>query len=421
VGERRSFDVVIAGAGPAGMAAAWAARRCGASVAVVDDNCAPGGQIWRAEHEAPSTPQAAEWFGRIGDCGAHLFSGAAVVDSPAPRRLLLTGARGSLEVDYGKLILATGARERFLPFPGWTLPGVFGAGGLQSLVKGGLRIAGKRIVVAGSGPLLLAAASYFAQAGAEVLCVAEQTPLGRLMRFAIALLSSPSKLAQAARLYFRAGGAPMLTSTWPVAARGHRRVESVTLRRPHRTLEIPCDCLACGFGLVPNTELASLLGCEIRDGAVVVDAAQRTSVDGVYCAGEPAGIGGVDAALVEGQIAGYDACGRSDLALTLVSMRERGLRFRRDLARAFELRRELASVARDDTIVCRCEDVAFGLLKTAVSWRSAKLHTRCGMGPCQGRTCGPAVEFIFGWRPESVRPPIFPATVEALSGANTTQ
>jgi NADPH-dependent 2,4-dienoyl-CoA reductase/sulfur reductase-like enzyme len=414
--ERFSADVVVAGAGPAGLAAAWAARRCGRGVTVVDGNAAPGGQIWRNEMATPSTARATLWMERFRGCGARLIADAAVIDAPEPRRLLVSGPEAGFEIEFRSLVLATGARELFLPFPGWTLPGVFGAGGLQALVKDGLRVAGKRVAVAGSGPLLAAVAAYLAQSGAEVLCVAEQAPIARLARFAMALLGRPAKLAQAVQLFVRSAGAPLLASAWPLAAHGEGRVESVTLRSSGRTLRLACDYLACGFGLAPNTELAALLGCALEEGRVVVDASQRTSVEGVYCAGEPGGIGGLDAALVEGQIAGYCAAGRPDLAAGLSAERRRADDFRRELARAFRLRDELKALAAGETIVCRCEDVTLARLEGASSWREAKLHTRCGMGPCQGRVCGPAVEFLFGWRPDSVRPPLYPAAVETLAG-----
>jgi hypothetical protein len=147
---------------------------------------------------------------------------------------------------------------------------------------------------------------------------------------------------------------------------------------------------------------------------VVVDDLQRSSLENVFCAGEATGIGGVDLALVEGEIAGYAASGQIDRARALFGKRSRARRFASNLNRAFALRNELKLLPEPDTFVCRCEDVTFKRLKNAASFRAAKLHTRCGMGPCQGRVCGPAADFLFGWRTESVRPPIFPARVGSL-------
>jgi len=401
---KEPFDVLVVGAGPAGLAAARRASESGARVAVLDDNPAPGGQIWRAGAE----PR--RWLGNY-----EVICGARVVANPERGRLTLETLTESWEGRYRALILATGARERFLPFPGWTLPNVMGAGGLQALAKSGLPIAGKRILVAGSGPLLLAVAHYLRGHAARVPLIAEQAEPGVLRRFAASLVAHPGKLIQAVQL--RAGllGLPYLTSCWPVSAQGQGRLESVTLRRGARTWTVPCDYLACGFGLIPNTELAELAGCRIGASGVAVDDYQQTSVEGVYCAGEATGIGGLDLALVEGEIAGYMAAGRSKAAGALFRARQKHRRFAEALERAFALRDELRALPRDETLVCRCEDVSFGRVRACAGWREAKLHTRCGMGSCQGRVCGGAVEFLLGWRAESVRPPLFPARIESLA------
>ena len=183
-----------------------------------------------------------------------------------------------------------------------------------------------------------------------------------------------------------------------------------------RTWIESCDLIACGFHLVPNTELASLLGCVVRNGCVIVDEHQVSSVPNIYSAGEPTGIAGVDAALVQGTIAGLAAAGKIAEAHALQSRRKRESAFGSALNRAFALRSELKSLAAHDTIVCRCEDVRYSDLAKHTSWTDAKLQTRCGMGPCQGRVCGPAVEFLFGWHNNSVRPPIFPVPLSALCG-----
>ncbi|HEV2836176.1 MAG TPA: FAD/NAD(P)-binding oxidoreductase, partial [Pyrinomonadaceae bacterium] len=311
------------------------------------------------------------------------------------------------------LILATGARERFLPFPGWTLPNVFGAGGLQALVKTGLPIEGKRVVIAGSGPLLLAVAAYLRQCGANVLLIAEQASVSRLPKFGVALFRV-GKSSQAFELKRKLKGTRYLTGCWPVAAHGDEKLARVTLQRGARRWQVECDYLACGFHLVPNLELAELLGCKIESDAVSVDEFQQTSVPQVYAAGEATGIGGLELSLVEGEIAGLSAAGKREEAKRLFGVRDRQRRFARILNETFALREELKDLVRAETIVCRCEDVTFEQLRAHESWRAAKLQTRCGMGPCQGRVCGPAVQFLFGWQPESVRPPIFPVTVESL-------
>jgi NADPH-dependent 2,4-dienoyl-CoA reductase/sulfur reductase-like enzyme len=400
----RARDIVIVGAGPAGIAAGCVAAACGRRVTMIDDNPAEGGQIWRSV-----VPRGARaWLERLAAARVERLCGTRVVDGDSGQHTLLVEADSALRIGYQTLILATGARERFLPFPGWTLPGVMGAGGLQALVKSGLPIEGKRIVVAGSGPLLLAVAAALRQRGGQIVMIAEQASFGALARFAGEIALWPSKLAQSVKLGMGLAGVPFRSGAWVVRAQGGRKLETVLLS--HRNGEIACDYLAVGFGLVPNTELAALLGCELDGGYVKVDATQCSSVPGIYCAGEITGIGGADAALVEGQIAGAAAAGRADLR-KLAGHR----RFERALARAFALRPEVRRLADDETIVCRCEDVRLGALRELPSWRHAKLHTRCGMGPCQGRICGPAAEFLWGWQADSVRPPILPARVGTLA------
>jgi D-hydroxyproline dehydrogenase subunit alpha len=409
------FDVLVVGAGPAGIAAACAASESGARVGVVDDNPAAGGQIWRGGADHAHSAEAAGWHRRLARANVSYIYGAKVVARESADVLVAETWERTQELKFAKLVVATGARERFLPFPGWTLPGVVGAGGLQALVKSGLSVSGKRVVIAGSGPLLLPVAEYLRRAGAEISLIAEQAPAARVRGFAAILLLHPAKLWQAIRLRRALGGVPYHFGMWPVAAGGVEKLEWVELANGKAKTRVKCDYLACGFHLVPNVELAELFGCEIDDGFVRVNEMQETSAPGIFCAGEPVGIGGVEAALVEGQIAGFSATGNVAKARGLFSKRAAARKFTKLLERTFALRGELRSLAAPETLVCRCEDVSHARLAKYSDWRSAKLQTRCGMGACQGRVCGAAVEFIFGWRAESVRPPILPARVESLT------
>jgi D-hydroxyproline dehydrogenase subunit alpha len=404
------------GAGPAGMAAASRAAESGAPVTLLDDNLGPGGQIWRGGNTAQLGSPASGWFRRFNQAKVRTVTSAQVIAAQHASRLLLVETPDRLlELRYKKLILATGARELFLPFPGWTLPGIVGVGGLQALAKSGLPVAGKRIAVAGSGPLLLAVAAYLAKHGAHVVLIAEQASRRALAAFAAQLLRHPAKILQAVGLQKSLFGIEYWQNCWVEAAEGDDRVRRLHLRQGPRTWTVECDFAAVAYGLIPNTEIASLLGCQLLAGAVGVDELQMTSTADVFCAGESTGIGGLDLSLVEGEIAGYAAAGQVERCRSLFAKRSRARQFADLLNRSFRLRPELKQLPRADTVVCRCEDVSYETLQSAPSFRAAKLQRRCGMGPCQGRICGPASEFLFGWQRDDIRPPIFPARIGSLA------
>jgi NADPH-dependent 2,4-dienoyl-CoA reductase/sulfur reductase-like enzyme len=418
------YDIVIVGAGPAGLAAAHAAAPTGASICVIDDNPHAGGQIWRGGPQLQKDRRAHElWRAVTSAANVRIMSAARVLYAPAPGELLVQDDTSASVLRYQRLILAAGARELLLPFPGWTLPGVTGAGGLQALAKGGYPVEGKRVVVAGSGPLLLAVADTLRGRGAHVLAIIEQAPRPALARFALGLLATPSKLSQALQLACRLRAVPYRSGSYVRAAHGDGQLQHIELHNGER---IECDYLACGYGLLPNTELARSLGCATSQGAVQVDEWQCTSVPATYCAGEGTGIGGVDLALAEGRIAGLHASGSVSgavapaVARAAFAARARWTRFAARLAKTFALRREVAQLCAPATIVCRCEDVTHGELQAHTSWRSAKLHTRCGMGPCQGRICGAATAHLYGWQPDTVRTPILPARAGSIIATTET-
>jgi NADPH-dependent 2,4-dienoyl-CoA reductase/sulfur reductase-like enzyme len=307
-----------------------------------------------------------------------------------------------------RMILATGARELFLPYPGWTLPNVMGIGGAQAMLKAGLEVRGKRVVIAGSGPLMLPVAAAMSRAGARLITVAEQTPTHRLGAFALALWSQPAKLLTGARYRLATPMHVHRTGTWVERADGSDRVETVTLTTGRRRWAERCDLLCCSHGLVPTTELARLLGCEVASGQVIADAMQRTTVPEVLTAGETTGVAGDMAAIAEGEIAGLAATSPDPSIPRDLRRRQRqGRRFVEQLRDAFVPRAELRRLASSETVICRCEDVRFGQLDASWTGRQAKLYSRVGMGPCQGAVCGPSLERLFGWAAGSVRPPLF--------------
>jgi NADPH-dependent 2,4-dienoyl-CoA reductase/sulfur reductase-like enzyme len=406
--DKRVFDILIVGAGPAGLAAAVATAPSGMSVAIIDENPQVGGQIWRAERSVRSSV-ANKLMSRIDGQPVEFISGTQVFD--AMDSTLVCERNGErIEIAYSTLILAVGARELFLPFPGWTIPGVFGAGGLQALVKGGLDVSNKRVVVAGSGPLLLAVADHLKNKNAKVVAIIEQARAGSVRKFARSLWHSPDKLTQAAALRARLIGIPYKTDSFISSVRDENGEKIVTVG----AREYHCDLVACGFHLVPNLELPSLIGCSITSGGVRVDELQRTSIDNVFCAGETTGIGGVDKSLVEGEMAGLAAIGCGGEARKLLPKRNAAHSFAKRLNHAFRLREELKNLADDSTLLCRCEDVTVAAAKRFDSWREAKLQTRCGMGPCQGRICGSAALSIFDWDLDTARPHIYPVKLENL-------
>lgn len=422
-----SFDAVVVGGGPGGLAAAAAAAESGLRVCVVDDNPAMGGQIWRSGIVSKRSGAVAQrTFARFENTSCATYSGWRVIGvSPqngcehASLRIEKNG--NYIDLEYASLIVATGARELFLPFPGWTFPGVYGAGGLQAFVKSGFDISGKRIVVAGTGPLLMAVASGLRGAGAKIVSIVEQAPMARLLRFASGMLHGHvRKLVEGAGYAGSILGTPYRTGSWVTKVSGQERVEMVTIRSGSRQVEVRADMLAMGFHLVPNIELAQLLGCKIEQGYVQVNELQHTSVEGVYCVGEATGIGGVEKALVEGEIAGLAAAGKLERARSFFAARRRQMHFVPGLSNAFALRNELRTLATDDTVVCRCEDVSYGAVSACRDWREAKLHTRCGMGPCQGRICNSAAQFLFGWEAAAPRPPLFPVDVATLAEVSGT-
>ncbi|ASL82433.1 MULTISPECIES: FAD/NAD(P)-binding oxidoreductase [Serratia] len=404
-------EVLIVGAGPAGMAAALAAAESGGQVRMIDDNPHPGGQIWRDGPQV-ALPEMANRYRQavVTKENIALQSGCKLVAQCGANQLAYEDAEGCGVIRYQKLILCNGARELLLPFPGWTLPGVTGAGGLQAQIKQGLTIRGERVVIAGSGPLLLAVANSVKQAGGEVVLVAEQAPLWRLAAFAGGLWRWPAKLHQAFSLMphrYRAGSRVL-------AALGQDRLTSVHVNNGGRQRTIACDRLACGFGLVANIELAMLLGCRIEHGAVAVDHCQQTSQAQIYAAGECTGIGGSELALTEGAIAGYAATGQKEKADFMMAQRQRWRRFATATAAAFTLDERMNSLAKPQTLLCRCEDVALEQVRHQPDWNTAKLSSRCGMGACQGKVCAAAARQLLGWPLPPPRVPLTPVRAETL-------
>jgi NADPH-dependent 2,4-dienoyl-CoA reductase/sulfur reductase-like enzyme len=273
--------------------------------------------------------------------------------------------------------------------------------------------------LAGTGPLLFPVAAALTQAGADLVLVAEQVGMVGVAGFGFNLLRTPQKILEGLRYRTTWLGTPYRTNSWVTRADGEGQLRSVTVSEQGRIRTVDCDWLGAAMGLVPNTELGQLLGCDATLDGLAVDGLQQTSVAGVWAVGECTGVKGEDAGIVEGEIAGAIAAGapRSSLSGSLVRARDAGRRFGHRLRATFAPRSEVLALAAGDTILCRCEDVRRDAIDPAWTQRQAKLWTRVGMGACQGAVCGPACSALFGWDGNAVRPPLSSPVVSSWAAA----
>jgi NADPH-dependent 2,4-dienoyl-CoA reductase/sulfur reductase-like enzyme len=385
--------IAVVGAGPAGESAARAAARAGARVVLIDSAPHAGGQYRRGRRRpAPGVEHLFEttvWAVENGGLRLHLRTGPA--DSPD---------RTGRVLDADAVVLATGAHDRALPFPGWALPGVVTAGAAQALAKDQHTAVGSRVVVAGTGPFLLPVATSLLRVGADVVAVLEAgNPLAGWAREPRAVLAGRAKLGELAGYLavLARHRVPYRTRTTVVAAHGDTDVREVTTARLDSGWRIvsgtarllAADAVCVGFGFTPRLELAVAAGCRLRGGFVAVDERQATSAPGVHAAGEITGVGGADLAAAEGAVAGLAAAGARPPESLLAAVR-RGRAFAAGLDRAHAVRPGWRTWLTADTVVCRCEEVTLADLRAhdVLGVRSLKLRTRAGLGQCQGRVCG---------------------------------
>ena len=430
-------DLAVVGAGPAGIAAAVTAAEAGVETVLVDAQPRPGGQYFKQPPEAirgraasRHSRRADAALARLAGSSVRVLSDALVWGAfPAADRsgweLTLHGPDVPARLIARTLILATGAYDRPIPFPGWTLPGVMTAGGVQSFLKTQGQPPGRRFLLAGTGPLQIAVAAGLVQAGAEVVAILEAARLAwRAVRHAAALWGQWGRLAEGwdyGRTLF-AARVPLRLGWAIVEARGNSQVEEAVICRvddvgqplPGTSETLAVDTIAIGYGLIPSTELSRLLGCvhvfRPDQGGTVPwrDAEMQTSLPGVYAVGDGAGIGGAELAQIEGRIAAFAAAGHlgklvEAAARHAIGREQPGLarqqRFARMLGELFTPGAGLYGLASDDTVVCRCEEITLGEIRQAVakgatSANEVKGLTRTGMGNCQGRICGELVARI---------------------------
>jgi len=421
-----SDAVVVIGAGPAGLRAAEALARGGVRPILIDEAERPGGQIYRQPPPgAGRSPKALYGFeakkavavqgviARLGD--AIDYRPRTLVWNVCDRRLDTIGPGGHSAVAFDKLIIASGAMDRILPFPGWTLPGVFTLGGAQIALKAQGVSVGRRVAFVGAGPLLPLIAAQYAKAGADIAAVLDVTPFLAKFKNASGLLSEPRTLAKGIWYVLRnsASGMTIRSNVRAIRVEGENRVRGLWWRdatgREHR---VACDAIGASFGLRSETQLADLVGCAFAFDAAARqwlpqrDPVGRSSVAGVYLAGDGAGIGGADVAELQGErsaLAVLDELGRR-IDQTRVAMLDRKLarqaRFRRALEDAYPYPAHLLDDIGAGEVICRCEGITAGTLRATARERGAhemnrlKAFTRIGMGRCQGRVCGHAAAEI---------------------------
>ncbi len=454
-------DLVVIGAGPAGMAASVTAVELGLSVVLLDEQRAPGGQIYR-DVEAPGLARPAV-LGPDYDRGKAL---AAALRSTKLEYLPDTSVwQLSRDLEIGlhrdgrarfikarKVIVAAGAMERPMPIPGWTLPGVMTAGAGQVLLKSAGIIPTGPVVLAGSGPLLLLLAWQYLRAGLKVDALLDTTPLGNYFSAAPMLpkaLTAPGYIIKGLKLLveLRMSGIRMLSGISRLTAMGHERLGSIEFVRGSRTEVIPTKLLMLHQGVVPNTHIAVAAGCEQDWDTTQLcwktrcDEWGATSVQGLFVAGDGAGIMGALASEHTGRLAALGVAytlgklGGAELqrrAAPEHSARLEQLRARPFLDTLYRPAEDFRLPA-DDTLLCRCEEVTAGEVRLAVGLgcagpNQAKSYTRCGMGPCQGRVCGGMVSELIARERRMpvgeagfyrVRPPLKPITLEQLANAAT--
>ncbi|MFO1035896.1 MAG: FAD-dependent oxidoreductase [Geminicoccaceae bacterium] len=396
-------DVLVLGAGPAGLGSAIAAAGQGASTLVLDAMPRPGGAYWmQPPANISSGAQAQEGARRIAQAltlGVRFALGAEVIACDGPSRLEVLRDGRIERYETRALVVAAGATDRPVAFPGWDLPGVMTAAAAQRLLKLSGTLPGRRVAVAGTGPFLLLVASQLAQAGAEVVAVAEIVRPGAAF---LRLLGHPERLGEAASIL-----APLLhrrvlrTRTRVRRALGRDHVESIDLEGPDGTTRIDdIDALVVGWGLQPRTEITRHLGCTHRydpsfgGWACVADPSTgSTSIPGVFVAGETAGVRGAAVAWREGQLVGSAAAAflgyRRPAAVRGLA---RARSFAATVADLWSPPSGLDDLIEPTTLLCRCEAVTAAEVDGAIedgarTVSAVKRWTRCGMGPCQGRIC----------------------------------
>jgi NADPH-dependent 2,4-dienoyl-CoA reductase/sulfur reductase-like enzyme len=450
--------VVVVGAGPAGIRAAQTLVEAGLRPTVIDEGNASGGQIYRRQPTQfrRSYETLYGFEAKSAKAIHHAFDGLVGQVDYRPEtlawniydRAVHTIRDGvAHKIPFDALVLATGATDRLLPLKGWTRPGCYSMGAAQIALKAQACAIGRNVVFLGTGPLLYLVSYQYAKAGARVAAVLDTSALSGQIQALGLLTSRPGLLAKG--LFYRAQllarGVPVHNAVTPLEIEGADRVEAVRFRtRSGLERRVACDAVGMGFHLRSETQLADLARCtfvfdeDLGQWRPATDPDGRASVNGIYLAGDGARVLGADAAEISGQLAALAAL--QDLGLPVAVPRMDALRreqqrmeqFRRGLAQAFPWPAQLAKAVADDVLVCRCEAITAGELRSAATLKGApelnraKALSRVGMGRCQGRYCGSAAAEILadvrGERVEAVgrlrgQAPVKPLPLSAVRGA----
>ena len=462
---REEIPLVVIGGGPAGLSAAISAARAGIPVLVIDENLQAGGQIYRQLPETYHVNDPAflgvdyaygqtllQQVERLSD-RITVWNDALIWSVFDSRQLAIAKGNDLMLVQAEAIVVATGAFERPVPIPGWTLPGVMTAGGAQVLLKSQRVLPGQRVLLAGSGPLQLVVANQMLNAGMDVIAVADSASTFNAWRYLPDLVRRPDLIKQGLDYLYRLkrGGVQMLRSHVLQAIEGDKQAQRAVLGkvdsagRPvggdKKTFDVDTVCI--GYGLIPSIWLTSMLGCTHAYNPLVggwipaYNENMQTDQPGVFVAGDGAGIAGVLVAKREGRIAGlYAASHTGMISAEQAKQKARSDRkplvslgkFRRALDHMYRIPPDLYANISDDTIVCRCEGVTAGEIRKAVregttALNDIKKRTRSGMGYCQGTNCTPTIAAIlareFGVKPETIkmmttRPPARPIPLSLL-------
>ena len=425
----KTFDLVVIGGGPAGIAAAATAAKHGLSVALIDERPTLGGQIYKrvgpgfkvksAKEVGKDYFLGEELINELENSSVELFLETLVGTIENSAVVIVRNGESAERLNYKKLLISPGAYDRPVAFPGWTLPGVITAGAAQSLVKTQRVNPGSRIFFAGSGPLALAFPAQLSGYGANIVGIIEAAPrpgIFKALRILLAVIGNLDLMRDAAKYQFHliSNRIPMTYRRIIVSANGKDRVESVTHAKvdknwrviPGTEKTVEVDALCVGYGFFPSVELFRLLGCELayeesRGGAVVkLDNWGATSVANVFGAGDGTGISGSYVAIARGRLAALKIAAElgkiSETSLTALATGfqktfKRRTKFQSAINNAYEIKSGIYALADNKTVICRCESVTLEnilpVLESTVDPSVVKAYTRCGMGLCQGRNC----------------------------------